>query len=302
MSSSGTTVTEISTPFSAGGDGGTANKPMEDETIDSCPFRVGEGVLAFHSPRLYDAKKWVEETVSELQFGLHIYGAIKKKSLPLIRFVISTVLLISGSLWDAWLGVNCILKHTEENVRKQEQLKKEHGPERRAKLLGRLSQDKTKVSVGVRGKKRERQIIEKLVKLPRSPCAYEILNKYFDYWVMKDGMIVKTAGEFVNGLRCYFNKALPAMLLYKEEHQQYNEVIVDNVAPSGVYGAEHLLRLFVKLPEMLSRMHIDMETSAELHHRLHDFLRFLQSNQSAFFHSNYQSSEGFVDTVKKEEE
>ncbi|KAL6521894.1 hypothetical protein OROMI_031771 [Orobanche minor] len=307
MSSSGTTVTEISTPFSAGGDGGTTsratNKPMEDETIDSCPFRVGEKVLAFHSPRLYNAK---------------VQKGWKKH-------------------WDAWLDVNCVLKLTSENVRKQEQLNKEHGPGRRVQLLGRLSQDKTKVSVGVRGKKREREIIEKeerlfpleklvtiqipsplkkqlvddhecithmgqLVKLPRSPCAYEILNKYFDYWVMKDGKIVKAVGEFVNGLRCYFNEALPAMLLYKEEHQQYNEMIVDNVAPSGVYGAEHLLRLFVKLPEMLSRMHIDTETSTELQHRLLDFLRFLQSNQSAFFHSNYQSSEGFVDTVKKEEE
>ncbi|KAL6504358.1 hypothetical protein OROGR_026281 [Orobanche gracilis] len=218
-----------------------------------------------------------------------------------------------GWNWDAWLDVNCLLKRTEENVRKQEQLNKKHGPERRVKLLGRLSEDKTKVSVGVRGKKREREIIEKerlfpleklvtiqipsplkkqlvddhdcithmgqLVKLPRSPCAYDILNKYFDYRVMKDGMVVKTVGEFVNGLRYYFNKALPAMLLYKE-HQQYNEVIVDNVAPSGVYGAEHLLRLFVKLPEMLSRMHIDMETSTELHHRLHDFLSMVPPEQS----------------------
>lgn len=37
------------------------------------------------------------------------------------------------------------------------------------------------------------------------------------------------------------------MLLYKEERQQYKEVIADNVSPSGVYGAEHLLRLFGKL-------------------------------------------------------
>lgn len=34
------------------------------------------------------------------------------------------------------------------------------------------------------------------------------------------------------------------MLLYKKERKQYNDSIVDNVSPSTIYGAEHLLRLF----------------------------------------------------------
>lgn len=34
------------------------------------------------------------------------------------------------------------------------------------------------------------------------------------------------------------------MLLYKNERQQYEKAIADNVSPSSVYGAEHLLRLF----------------------------------------------------------
>ncbi|KAL7128951.1 hypothetical protein ABFS83_13G029700 [Erythranthe nasuta] len=72
-------------------------------------------------------------------------------------------------------------------------------------------------------------------------------------------------------------------------------------SPSRVYGAEHLLRLFVKLPDMLSCMHIETETPTELQQRLNDLLRFLQSNQGGFFNSNYQKSEGFVGAVKKEE-
>ncbi|KAK6115919.1 hypothetical protein DH2020_008188 [Rehmannia glutinosa] len=147
-----------------------------------------------------------------------------------------------------------------------------------------------------------------LVKLPRSPSVYEILKKYFDYRVKKDGMIVETVGEIVKGLRCYFDKALPAMLLYKEERQQYKEVITDNVSPSNVYGRTFVKTLShvacnikLKLPEMLSCMHIETETLTELQQRLLDFLRFLQNNQSAFFHSNYQNSEGFVAAVKKEE-
>jgi mortality factor 4-like protein 1 len=50
--------------------------------------------------------------------------------------------------------------------------------------------------------------------------------------------------EILKGLRCYFNQALPAMLLYKSERQQYKESISDDAPPSTVYGAEHLLRLF----------------------------------------------------------
>lgn len=34
------------------------------------------------------------------------------------------------------------------------------------------------------------------------------------------------------------------MLLYKQERQQFKQVIANNVSPAGVYGAEHLLRLF----------------------------------------------------------
>lgn len=54
----------------------------------------------------------------------------------------------------------------------------------------------------------------------------------------------ESVGEILNGMRNYFDKALPVMLLYKKERHQYDEAIVDNVSPSAVYGAEHLLRLF----------------------------------------------------------
>lgn len=51
-------------------------------------------------------------------------------------------------------------------------------------------------------------------------------------------------GEILKGIRCYFDKALPALLLYKKERQQYHDTVKDDVSPSTIYGAEHLLRLF----------------------------------------------------------
>ncbi|KAK4381391.1 protein MRG1 [Sesamum angolense] len=315
--------------------GGTTNNPVKDEAVDASPFQEGEQVLAFHGPCLYDAKVSLSIVLLYRESQLSIKSVLFRYKR--LSFIWRNGGIMSIILWDEWLGVDCLLKRTEENVRKQKELKEKHAVEKNAKL-GRLSQDKTKNSIGVRGKKRKHEIIEKevcvpleklvniqipstlkkqlvddhecinqlgqLVKLPRSPSVYEILNKYFDYRVKKDGMIVETVVEIVNGLRCYFDKALPAMLLYKHERLQYEEVIADNVSPSGVYGAEHLLRLFVKLPEMLSCIQIEMETLTELQQRLHDFLRFLQSNQSAFFQSIYQtttSSEGFDSAVKRED-
>ncbi|KAL8030008.1 hypothetical protein ABFX02_14G259600 [Erythranthe guttata] len=311
MSSSA--ATESSTPISGGCD--AVNKSVKEEDADSTPFREGEQVLAYHGLCLYDAKvQKVEFHIDVWRYYVHYRGWNKK--------------------WDEWLGVDCLLKHTEENVRKQKELKEKHAMEKNANTA-RLSQDKTKSPIGVRGKKRKQEILEKecivpseklviiqipstlkkqliddhecithldqLVKLPRSPSVHEILNKYTDYRVKKNGKIPESVGEIVNGLLCYFDKALPSMLLYKHERPQYKEVIADNVSPSSVYGAEHLLRLFVKLPDMLSCMHIETETLTELQQRLNDLLRFLQVNQSSFFDSNYQKSEGFVGAVKKEE-
>ncbi|KAK9112656.1 hypothetical protein Scep_020175 [Stephania cephalantha] len=87
----------------------------------------------------------------------------------------------------------------------------------------------------------------KLVKLPRSPCVDDILTKYLDYRSKKDGHIADSIGEILKGLRSYFDKSLPMLLLYNKERQQYHEAIKDDISPSTVYGAEHLLRLFVEL-------------------------------------------------------
>jgi mortality factor 4-like protein 1 len=48
----------------------------------------------------------------------------------------------------------------------------------------------------------------------------------------------------MKGLCCYFDKALPMMLLYNNEHKQYQEACPNDIVPSDIYGAEHLLRLF----------------------------------------------------------
>ncbi|KAF2302113.1 hypothetical protein GH714_032828 [Hevea brasiliensis] len=131
---------------------------------------------------------------------------------------------------------------------------------------------------------------DKLVKLPRSPNVDDILTKYLEYRSKKDGMMTDSIGEILKGIRCYFDKALPVMLLYKKERQQYHDSVENDTSPSTIYGAEHLLRLFVKLPELLAYVNIEEETLTRMQQKLLDFLKFLQKNQSTFFLSAYDES------------
>ncbi|XP_069149217.1 nuA4 complex subunit EAF3 homolog isoform X2 [Solanum lycopersicum] len=261
------------------------------------------------------------------------------------------------TFWDEWVGADRLMKHTEDNVLKQQALDKKQGMEKSTKS-GRSAPAKPKSSADVKldkeetksnvpkGKKRKtdsgaevclildsithcffflfekgnvsveklvkiqipstlkKQLVDdwefimhqnKLVKLPRSPTVDDILTKYLEYRSKKDGMMTDSVGEILNGIRCYFDKALPALLLYKKERQQYHEAVSDNVSPSSVYGAEHLLRLFVKLPELIAYAKIDEESLTKLQQKFLDFLKFLQKNQGTFFLSAYdgpKASEG----------
>lgn len=71
------------------------------------------------------------------------------------------------------------------------------------------------------------------------------------------------------------------------------QVLADGALPSSVYGAEHLLRLFVKLPELLPLTNIPHQNYAALETRLMDFVKFLQKHQSSFFlaPSEYKQAE-----------
>ncbi|KAI4324843.1 hypothetical protein MLD38_030295 [Melastoma candidum] len=273
-------------------------------------FSEGEKVLAYHGPRIYEAKvQKAEIRKDERKYFVHYLGWNKN--------------------WDEWVGANRLLKYNDENIAKQQALeKKKQGKEKNPKS-GRTAQNKPKVSsdtkadkedlksIAAKGKKRRsepgnekdttseeklvkiqipaalrKQLVDdwelvnqqdKLVKLPRSPTVDDILTKYLEYRSKKDSMMMDSIGEILKGLRCYFDKALPVMLLYKKEREQYNEVVVDDVSPSTIYGAEHLLRLFVKLPELLAQVNIEEETLTNLQQKLLNFLKFLQKNQSTFF-------------------
>ncbi|KAL7617204.1 hypothetical protein Lser_V15G00872 [Lactuca serriola] len=253
----------------------------------STPFRQGEKVLAYHNLRIYEAKV-LEVDSKEKRYYIHYLGWKQK--------------------WDEWVGIDRLMNINNENLQKQKALENElkpknpnmtKGMKRKTMSKGTVSYEKL-IDIHIPSSLKKHLVnyseyithMGKLVKLPCSPNVDDILKLYLEHRSNKDGRESDTAGEVVSGLRCYFDKALPAMLLYKTESQQYQQATANQISPSKIYGAEHLLRLFVKLPEILFHANIEEETLRELQHNLQDFLKFLQKKQSLFFLSSYETPDG----------
>ena len=94
----------------------------------------------------------------------------------------------------------------------------------------------------------------KLLQLPRAPNVVSIIEDFLALKEKKaDNEQFLRYKELLNGLRIYFDKALPKILLYRQEREQWSLAKkIDK--PSQVYGAEHLLRLFVRFPKLLSNI------------------------------------------------
>ena len=96
----------------------------------------------------------------------------------------------------------------------------------------------------------------RLVPLPRALTAAQVIDAFVES--RRPGSTAQQMTrykELADALKLYFDKALPLMLLYQQEFKQF--VAVSQAEPhkpaSEVYGPEHLLRLFVRLPALLSQ-------------------------------------------------
>lgn len=117
--------------------------------------------------------------------------------------------------------------------------------------------------------------------------------------------------EIVQGVREYFDKSLGRILLYRFERQQWHETLTkmnkdpsDESAiksvtvpatdegkpeetismslagktPSDVYGAEHLCRLFVSMPELIAQTNMDSQSVGKLKEELGRLTKWLAGN------------------------
>ncbi|CAA7035860.1 unnamed protein product [Microthlaspi erraticum] len=310
-------------------DGDTASGGASPSNDDGRLFSEGERVLAYHGPRVYGAKvQKVELRKKEWKYFVHYLGWNKNwdewvSADRLLKHTEEN--LVKQKALDKKQGVEKGTKSgrsaqtktrssadtkaekddTKNNAAKGKKRKNESGNEKDNPSAEKL----VKIQIPATLKK---QLIDdwecimendKVLKLPRSPNVDEILSKYLELKTNKDGLISDSVGEILKGIRCYFDKALPVMLLYKKERRQYEEAVVDDISPSTVYGAEHLLRLFVKLPELFAYVNMEEETWSHMQQTLLDFLKFIQKNQSTFLLSSaYEDSDKVSDGKGKGKE
>lgn len=137
-----------------------------------------------------------------------------------------------------------------------------------------------------------------LVTLPRKPNVRELLDEYRQYVLStkksQDRSARATAllAEIISGITLYFDKALGNNLLYRFERAQYVEQKRANVDKpmSEIYGAEHLLRLFVNFGPFIAYTNIDPESLNILREYINDIMKWMIKEQKRLFVKEYETT------------
>ncbi|KAI5846545.1 MRG-domain-containing protein [Morchella snyderi] len=134
---------------------------------------------------------------------------------------------------------------------------------------------------------------QQLVPLPRDLNVTQLLQKY------RESVPKKREGsadadifdEVIAGLKLYFDRSLGTILLYRFERQQYLEIRKEHPGkePSEIYGAEHLLRLFVSMPELLAHTNMDPQSISKLREHIENLISFLAKNPEQYISAQYES-------------
>lgn len=135
---------------------------------------------------------------------------------------------------------------------------------------------------------------KQLVPIPRKKNIKEILDEYIRSRTVNpdDGLKPGVVQEVADGIQEYFNVMLGTQLLYKFERTQYGDVLTEhpNLPMSHLYGAEHLLRLFVKLGNALSFSTLDEKSVQFVVTHIQDFLDYMTKNADSLFSTDYETA------------
>ncbi|XP_062516643.1 mortality factor 4-like protein 1 [Corticium candelabrum] len=129
---------------------------------------------------------------------------------------------------------------------------------------------------------------KQLVKLPSPLPVDKILKDFVEKQTNKEKE--GAAKEIARGIKEYFNVLLGAQLLYKFERLQYTELRSshEDKPMSSIYGAEHLLRLFVRLGSILAYTSVDEDDMTVLLSHVRSLLQYMQTNVDEMFKRQYE--------------
>ena len=135
----------------------------------------------------------------------------------------------------------------------------------------------------------------RLLKLPRKPNVAAILQEYAASKRSRPGAVAQAFNapgglldQMLEGVQLFFDKCLEKRLLYDTERAQFARVLGKDGVPSNVYGAEHLLRLFVLLPDLMEAEGTDARVRETLSAKLQDLIKYLAKHHTALFLSEHE--------------
>jgi hypothetical protein len=128
---------------------------------------------------------------------------------------------------------------------------------------------------------------KELVPLPRIPSASDIMDNWAREYVSTSNA---SDLEVIDMLKTLFQDELGNHLLYRLERFQYAEFMSRNPLMSAdkIYGAEHLLRLFVILPWFLSNAQLDEEVTHSIKIVVANLMEYMRLNMGTFFVQEYE--------------
>nr|ACO15529.1 Mortality factor 4-like protein 1 [Caligus clemensi] len=125
----------------------------------------------------------------------------------------------------------------------------------------------------------------KLLILPSRITVEQIIQDYVDS-KRESSSGMDSIVQVTNGLKEYFNVMLGSQLLYRFEREQYADILKEHGSStpmSKIYGAVHLLRLFVKLCGTISLTSMQDTSVRLLMLYAHDFLDYMKNEVSTIF-------------------
>lgn len=286
---------------------------------DTGPFKIREQVLVAYTDKHYEAKVTKAEKRGDLWwYHIHYPGWNKKfdewvEAPGLVKFDPRLVNVKESSVApEVSADVDQAsedIKHHEGSIPPSQSGQSQHRPparqkqqeaEKRPKKRAKNSEDAPHASwdsdqssqMEFELPLRLKQILlceyesifrsNQLPALPQKPCVADILSQYVDQ-SNSEGLDFEQ--EVADGLQMYFDKSLQHVLLYQEEQDLSKQLsFPDGTLPSSLYGGSHLLRLLVKLPEILPTQTLSAASQDRLQAGLVDFIVFLEDNASHFFH------------------
>ncbi|WPH05026.1 MRG-domain-containing protein [Acrodontium crateriforme] len=114
--------------------------------------------------------------------------------------------------------------------------------------------------------------------------------------------------EVIAGIKEYFNKSLGRILLYRFERQQFYDVHKQIESGHGehagkdlcdMYGCEHLLRLFVSMPDLIAHTNMDHQSVVRLREELSKMITWLSKRIVIYLSSEYEhAGQEYLDNSK----